>query len=664
MYFPLRHLLNLVLAAIIVVSLVGSAKGYSDGTISQKNLEVLEVKIFRSTGGWERRYYLAAGKLDLDVRGASAVAVTSCSFCSEKPGRVIIDGEPARAVADRGLVVAEDMAVINFTRLGIRASRVTIELVEKEPKPPAYVLLVEEDARPINMHEVVKIERRGDLRPWGAFVLLLSYNLSALKDSLGGTGTLVSIQELSVETELGRVTTYQALYLVSNATFRIRYAGIIRSAYRPIYYVIPTSVSESKIIIETPREQGLKPYLYLNSLPLRDSRISEKLNSSADYFSKIFTLENPRVFALDNTTSLELGYGLRDMLIEIVQPDGSAFVGKVVLERSGVEVSSNTNELEVKSSFTPIDLKIFKDDQLVSEYTICGYADRISLVAELYRVGLLITDLNGERVSSAEVEIYRDFKRKSYFAANGFVDMGYLASGEYLVRVTKDGLEVSRSTLRVTKPGNLTIVCELADLDVRLFSGGEPIPVFTSFLEGANFTYSSRAESGVVHFEDIPTGHYKLRLKVGGSFERLEELEVSGGELTVTRFLPLTNLTIKLLNSFGSPIKGLSVMVLSENGSVIYRGLTDSSGRAVTGLLEYGNYTVEVPQIGIKKVHELSAATNLAVIRTDIVFLYGGIVVDANLASIAFLTLIVSLAIIFLRRIKHNTSELIVLERD
>ncbi len=211
---------------------------------------------------------------------------------------------------------------------------------------------------------------------------------------------------------------------------------------------------------------------------------------------------------------------------------------------------------------------------------------------------------NGLPVSSADVTLYRagtsELAGWTATDSNGNFVMGGLESGNYRIEIYSPSAGYYSADLTIS--GDMDLSVDMSSVGGYTLTGTIlPSGSADVYVYNEQYSFSTSTDDGSFSISGIPAGDYNVRiyhygLDVGMTFN----VSITGDtsqtfDFSVTSTSDLSNVTIQVLNTTGSPISGASVSIYSDQTGE--SGVTGADG-SVTFELPNGDYTLTIQADG------------------------------------------------------------------
>ena len=631
---PIAAVLLLLLALPLVTSVADH--GY-------ETLVFAEVAVF-SRNGESREWYVAVSRtkslsLTLDEGETATVRVDSTSPL--KPVRIASSGpSPCRAA------IIEDVAVI-YAR---GRCSLTIAFGAREPKPPIYMLKTGEVVE-IKRGEPIKLSARGEWKPWGAFLRVLTLD-GEPRIEADGPVSLLNKSLHKIATSIGEVKAEELVYLVLADNFTVK-GKVLNAAFSPIYYKPLEGLGEENILA-----MSADTVLYINEPCFAEIRV-ERENATIHPFALLAKLlvSNPRIVSVGEGTKVSIT--LKGVTIKLP----NRYVDFFVETEDG---NRNLGEIKATPSLSGImRVRVLAPwGDVVSEYEILSYAPEMEIPVTLYTLKVYLLDSEGEELEGADVVLYRALKVLTARANKSAVVFRDLPQGDYIIVVKYMGVEVARKLYSLEKDSRLTLRCNARPLKLHVTLADGTLPKeFEVRIEGLTYkdlVLEARGVNGSLATRPLPVGVYRLDILLGNVTRETFKADLSkkGAYLIA---LPLRPVTVKVLSALGVPLSGVKVS-LESDGKEIVSTRTDDQGKAFFPYIEDGTYLVraEVGSVrAFREVRVLGPDRIHVVLWLDVLALIWGVPITP---SIAVITVAVVIAVVVAVAWRRRRRDIIILE--
>lgn len=528
-------------------------------------LFVVEVKTWRVGGAYTSEFLLLEWgrgcKLELSPpRDALGVLVRVDASTPFKPSGVVVDGAVVVPKADEGVIVIEDFAWLNFTRLGFVPRVISVSFAEYASKPPVYALS----------------DREGE-RVWGYLVSALLRNTSAIDLLAGLKLTVTTYEPITIPLSTGNLTLWSATFLAAPESLQPlikqlqEVAVELRAA--PLYYLTDAKRAMSAT------------YLYAN-LPAGCQLELEGCTKASDALGRVFP-ENPALLRAPHGLRVSTGA----CSFELANPGPYDYVIEGYRVAAGQRAT-----ITISRSSGAVTAIAYRKGVLAYNLSIYGYAPKVELPAYSYKVVVNVVDAKGEPVSNATAFLIgagsamRDFA----FVTKGFCVFEAVPPGEYLLTILASGREVGRTSVRVESGDvHLTINTSLVDFEMTVvYPNGDRVVDYAVTLKDEGLQYTSREAGGKARFEGIPTGRYSYVVSKGGATIAEGVVSIDASSSSYVIVANLTRVFVKIVDFFGRPIPRILV---EAKGPIAVSAMTGDDGVAALDL-KPGLYEVVAPE--------------------------------------------------------------------
>lgn len=526
---------------------------------SLPQLFVVEVAVLKD-GDRESRFFLLEWNGDATITlpvepGVEGLVVRVDSSTPYKPYAVFLDGANVVACYEEGVVVIEDFAWINFTRLGWRPRAVTVRFERSNPKPPIYAL-----------HE------RGD-GVWGYLIEALCSDARALANLTGFKVTIVTRRLLKVQASLGDVLLWDVVLLQTGGEpdplLELLRRVSIELRVKTLYYSA------------APDRQPL--YFYVNVPAACSARVDTQMRAW-DLVGRLFP-GNPALYAPQATVSMG------SCAVTFVNPGPLDYVV------SGVLVPARSRREAALTPVSQLSVEAFKRGVKVYAFTIHGAATVLELPSFAYNVDVYVVDSWGKPVSNATVTIsgVNNTLREFCKLVNGACSFTEIPPGMYMVSAYVGAREVGRTLVTVERCSSAAIIkADLNDFEVSvLYPTGEKITGYTVVLRGYGLRFEARETRGYAAFRGVPSGLYDYEVIKDGVILASGPLKVEARRQGYAIVANVSKVYLKVLDFLGRPLPRVNVQI---KGSVSVLGQTDERGELAIDL-PFGEYEIKVEAI-------------------------------------------------------------------
>jgi hypothetical protein len=558
------------LALLLIALLAAGAAALAE----PPKLFVVEVKYWKVGGGYASDFLLLEWrkgcKLELSPpRDALGVLVRVDAATPFKPSGVAVDGVAVVPKVDEGVIVVEDFAWINFTRLGFVPKTLSISFAEYAAKPPVYALN----------------DKEGE-RVWGYLVSSLLRNTSVIDLLVGLKLTVTACEPINIPLSTGNVTLWSASFLAAAEALQPLIKQLQNAAVElravPLYYLTDVKKASSAM------------YIYAN-LPAGCQLELQGYTVADDALGRVFP-SNPAL--LRALPGFKLATGACSF--DVVNPGPYDYV----VENNRVAAGRRAT-ITISRSSGAVAATAYRRGVSAYNLSLYGYSPTVVLPVYSYSVLVDVVDAKGEPVNNATAFLIgvgsavRDFA----YVAKGSCVFEAVPPGEYLVSVLSGDREVGRAGLRVESgDAHLTVNTTLVDFEVTVvYPNGDRVAGYAVTLKDERAQYVSQEVDGKARFEDIPAGRYSYVISKGG-------VAIAGGVVNVdassSSYVIVSNLTrvfVKIVDFFGRPIARALIEV---KGPVELSARTGDDGTAALDL-KPGLYEITVPELGLRSTLEV-----------------------------------------------------------
>ena len=537
-------------------------------------LFVVEVKYWRAGGEYTSDFLLLEWrkgcKLELSPPGdALGVLVRVDASTPFKPSGVTVDAIAVVPKVDEGVIVIEDFAWINFTRLGFVPKTLSISFAEYAAKPPVYALS----------------DKEGE-RVWGYLVCSLLRNTSVIGLLAGLKLTVTTYEPIIIPLSTGNVTLWSASFLAAAEVLQPLIKQLQDAAVElratPLYYLSDVKKASSATYIYANLPAGCQ--LELHGYTIAD-----------DVLGRAFP-GNPALLRAFPGFKVVTGV----CSFDVANPGPYDYV----VENNRVAAGRRATITISRSSGT-VTATAYRRGVSAYNLSLYGYSPTVVLPAYSYRILLDIVDAKGEPVNNATVFLIgtRSAVRDFAYVAKGSCAFEAVPPGEYLVSVLAGGREVGRVSLRVESGDvHLTMNTSLVDFEIAVvYPNGDRVAGYTVTLKDGGAQHVSQEVGGKARFEDIPAGRYSYVVSKGGVAiaEGVVDVDASSGSYVIVS--NLTRVFVKIVDFFGRPIPRALIEV---RGSVKLSARTGDDGTAALDL-KPGLYEITVQELGLRSTLEV-----------------------------------------------------------
>lgn len=221
----------------------------------------------------------------------------------------------------------------------------------------------------------------------------------------------------------------------------------------------------------------------------------------------------------------------------------------------------------------------------------------------VYYLTVEVVDSLGEALSNAQVVVQSPAGLKSVYIANGtgHLELSQIAGGNYSFTVFWFGVSVNVTSLFID--ANLPVFTITTRVYYPIFyvvdSKGEPLANASVTLTGALTRTGFTDQSGIITFDQIPTGNFELivmwhYVRVSSTDPIL--IDRSASAYTIATYVYY--LTFKVVDSTGMALSNARVIAQFPTGiKAIY--ITNSTGHVELSQIAVGNYNFVVSWFGV-----------------------------------------------------------------
>ncbi len=344
---------------------------------------------------------------------------------------------------------------------------------------------------------------------------------------------------------------------------------------------------------------------------------------------------------------------------------------------------SNVSVLLRLYNITGLKLKPSKESRLTKNVTLCGLEvvklnaffrkveilnawiinppNEVLVRCPVYDVELMLKDLHGALVDDATIRLYALPERVLIVrkkVEGGLVKLKDMPSGEYEVQVIAGQRLALRTILELTASGLYTLDCPLFDARFRVVTGDlEPLEDAKVVLcdhNGDVLFVGVTDEKGFAVLRQIPLGKYWVKvlwddIVVCG---RYVVFDISNYTAAVACISSIYRLEVLVEDLRGSPLKGATVRVFSEEYGVKVSEKSNAAGIAVLYRIPAGKYYLEVAlgRASVRRNIMLERSMTVKV-RLPVVFQLGPIViVESDIPLLLIVPVVVAIIFIIRRR--------------
>ena len=620
-----------------------------------KLLVYVEVEV----DGFKKYVKLKENLLEIPIESHRLFRVRVDSLSPLKPSEVFIDNKRLYPSLKDGVMLIEDYLEVNLSKARVSGKNLKVKFSHYEPKPFTYVLVT-----PLNIVHVKKgefninLEKRGKLRPWGAYVTALSTDKSIWRHLILGKFTLLDIIEHKVTfcSINASERFFELTYLVTASKFGLNYSAaqdVVSIYYIPLYYYPLNVTREGTVTL--PKDEVLEvkgeKYVYMNLPALVSANLMGE-STTSDIFKKL-TLLNPFILNINQISNLSLSFRPLDIFSDknvtiIASINNLIFKNKTCITINGAALLNNG-----------LYLKIFREGEMVGYYRLMSFAPRIHIGPKLFTVKLLLINGEGRYVTNATVEMYRGFSKKVLKVRNGTLVITDIPVGKYLVRVLKRGVEVARKNIEINRDTEIALRCKLADLKINTYTLlGNPVKEFEVTLKGI-VTLKVQGLKGVAYVKDLPVGEYLITLTTNNGteffrrkiiLERFTELDVNSS---------LKEVDISIANLMNYPIPDLDVIISDSKGNLLRLKTNSNGSLSSLYLIANETYALKFPTLGyVYEIKIKDIPNNVYTVRLPCLVVWKGTCYDLYIV----VTLIAVIALLICLVIRMRGRSVIVLE--
>ena len=550
---------------------------------------IVEVTYLYANGDTYRDYVLVEWsercRLDLSIKGGlMGLVVRVDSSTPFKPAALILDGLRAVPDVEEGVVLIEDFAAVDLTRITPRPHVVTVLFAEYEPKPLAYALT--------DMP-------RGE-GVWGYIIEALLKSVPSLR-AVDAKFTVLARREVTLPTSFDNVSLVEVVALVTgsspNPLIESLKGEAVELRVKPIYYAKLGEVDLVHV-----------KYVYLN-LPASCEVRVESFERAGDVLGRAFPNNPSLLHPLPSFKVLVPG----TCQLNVCSEEGVDYVVSSCVVRGG-----GCAKVSVDVSKGKMEAHAYMEGLRVHSSLVYGYAPTLTLPSRVARLEVRVIDADSEPVDNVTVLISR--ADGAFYgervAVNGSCIFDRVPLGSYIVRAFVGGREVGAARIYVGSEGaSTTLRTALIDVELLVtYLDGEQIEDYVAVLNGGGVRRTAVGHSGVARFSDVPAARYNLTILRGGRVVSSTVLEVQEGRRRYVVVANITRLYVKLVDFLGRPLSGVSVEV--RGAGVEFDAHTASDGVARFEVIP-GRYHLYVPSLGVERLIEVGSGGEYVVVRAS-----------------------------------------------
>ena len=567
----MRASLSLVKLALLLLALLAIG---ALALAEPPKLFVAEVVVWRAGGAPTSQFLLLEwrGGCRLELKppeDSVALLVRVDSSTPFKPYALAIDGTSIVPRASEGVVLVEDFAWLNFTKLGFVPKAVAVTFAEYPAKPPVYAL-----------------SERGGERVWGYVVSALLRNASCVDSLTGLKLTILSEEALTIPLAVGNVTLYSVAILAADPLQPLldRLRGVaVELKVTALYY--------SEL-----RKAPGAAYVYAN----RPAGCRVELSGYAkaeDALGRAFP---------NNPTLLRplpgFGAALGACSLEVENPGPYDYVV------GGWRIAAGSSAaISIPHSSGAVAALAYRKGVLAYNLSLYGYAPKLRLPAYSYSVYVSVVDAKGEPVRNATILLAGagNALRELAAAVNGACVFSDIPPGEYVVSAVVGEREVGRASAKVERgDAYVELNTSLVDFEITVtYPNGGKVAGFTITLRGDGAQYVSSEVGGRAIFEDVPAGRYSYVVRKGDVTLAEGIIGVEASRSGYVIVADVSKVFVKVVDLLGRPVPNARIEV---KGPVSATATTDSGGTAALDL-KPGVYEVAVPELGLRASLEVKS---------------------------------------------------------
>ncbi|RLE94105.1 MAG: hypothetical protein DRN04_04730 [Thermoprotei archaeon] len=406
--------------------------------------------------------------------------------------------------------------------------------------------------------------------------------------------------------------------------------------------------------------------------------VNLKLNGtyldSNDPFTEEVPPEPIKCIKVEKAIVEKIEYKERIVELRAVDSEGN-YIGDAIIE---VGSSESIFRAKGKACFKTADLqllvKVYLYGTLSGEYLVSTEFSPLDIPLKLYQVSLDVVDSNMKPIDKAVVQLYSYLSliAKNTTVVDGKALFKNLPAGVYLIKIFYGGKEVARKSIVVERSIQEIVVCNLADLKIKVKdSESLPVPEVSVILfdesTGRKICEDMTNNEGEVCFKEIVFGKYRVVLHYlfkNYTFSIVHENKFIELEI------PLKSVKILLFDKFSNNIKSTRVE-LYHGDLKIAEATPDERGIVVFSRIPEGEYTLKISCIGGVEEKTIKIVSKSAVIAIylDVVSVFGKPIKTeilkvsiAILAGLLFLVFILKLKKILSKRRKIKPKKVIIVE--
>jgi len=293
------------------------------------------------------------------------------------------------------------------------------------------------------------------------------------------------------------------------------------------------------------------------------------------------------------------------LLVHVVTPAGEELSGVVVKLSSGEVTQSfrtNATGWAIFKNIQPgeYDIETLQDALVLNRTTVSFPQTKVvTLIAPLSDLVVKVTDLGGKPVKDLQLKlesasgVFVQFGKTNNDGISTFSEVPYSIveglGGSLTITAQLGNLTILEANMTVDQPQeNVTIAAELVGLNVTVTNlKGEDIQrTLIVSLESEKFSLRNVVEKSFVAIGMIPTsqlaGEYRISilypLDEGKNITLYESRRRLDGYTTVSTILDLGELSVRVLDDAGNPLKNLKVIAEVGEAGRLQLGVTDSEG--------------------------------------------------------------------------------------
>ncbi|RLE60529.1 MAG: hypothetical protein DRJ35_03055 [Thermoprotei archaeon] len=584
-----------------------------------------------------------------DPEDSSLLIIRVNSLSPLKPSKVLVNNIEVLPCVSKGVTIVEDMVAINFSLLGFRGI-VRVIFDPASPRPTAYALKEEESF--LEIESEGRIDLGSDV--WGVVLVVISHENIDLSSVIQARYTLINHTVREISTEIGVIKEYLWKLLITGSSFTVKSIPpkILKMVYRRIF-IYDAIVDEIgggviKVSSNIPNTS-----IYIN--PPFNCKVELLGNfSKKGMLSRLFNLYFPRVI---DSLHIKLKINVSTYKVSFYYPNGTIYDDNVYVDNGIYRRIVSVGSITLPGKFTSGNLTIvfMLGSESIGCFKIYGVPPEIRVIAPLCLLTISLEDIKGKKVLNATVEVYRSFGKKVFSVRNGTLTLGYLPKGKYVIRVLKNGNEIGRRIINVESSMDVVIRCNLVDFEYQIIkTNGELVKNYTLSLVGMGVNISITSSLGKVEIKQLVPGTYTYTVTLRGRKVLEKKIYITIGNSTLMDIINLPTLTVKIVNAFGNPIRGVDVYLYFEKGELVARQSTDKYGKVVFPYLNKSTYVVDVPVLRCRKTVVLKGDEKIS-FRTDVILVLDGVVITSlHLIYIFLILVILSIVRIIFKLIKKK----------